>query len=810
MKKRLIEAGILTAVFIVAVAIFSYLTNRGNDDMTADMGGATLPRVYFSTDGFGVNPLNAYSQKMDIPTMRDTITPVVNQQLEMNVEAFENKISSADYTVYTIDGEEKLLEGSTKKVEEKTLVSFDENVFAEERVLELALTVDGQKIYYYTRVVDSTGFNLSECLNYVYNFHENALKKAENTGVGAAIEPSGEGDNTTFQHVTIHSDYDHVTWGELSPMVVGKERWKIVETNPTYTSVLLEYEVSCKGEENELDTYMVKEFFRVRLSAGNMYLLNYDRTMEQIFDGSQQVLSEKGILLGIAPYDAPYMINEDGTIVSFVQANELWNYNSNTDEMSLLFSFRSVENTDVRNIIGDHEIKILAVDEKGNTTFAVYGYMNRGTHEGQVGAAIYYYNIETNNIDEKIFIPSDKSAALAREELGKLVYYSVEKNLLHVLVDGTLYEIDMQKDEKTELVDHLEEDQYVVSDDGQLLAYQNGEGDEKDGSVTVENLKTGKKYLVEASEGETIRPLGFINSDFVSGTARAEDAGQTISGGDVLPMYKVEIRSSGNKVIKTYESAEVYILDVEISDGMLTLNRAVKNGNIYTSINADYITNNEEKKQSNISLDSYITELKETQMRLTFADGVQNQDVKILRPKMVMSDKPAMAEFSSESDSERYYVYGLGCLQGIYKKAGYAVQAAENVCGVVVTSSQEYVWERGNRSLEHSISGQDELILSMREQLAAGKSAMELAGEISDGKTLDLTGCTTNEILYLINKDTPVIGMIDGTNAVILTGYDTKNVMYREVSTGNTLSVPYEQMDAMLAGTGRAFIGYIR
>ena len=209
-------------------------------------------------------------------------------------------------------------------------------------------------------------------------------------------------------------------------------------------------------------------------------------------------------------------------------------------------------------------------------------------------------------------------------------------------------------------------------------------------------------------------------------------------------------------------------------------------------------------------MDSYITDLKETQMRLTFADGVQNQEVKILRPKMVMSDKPALEEFSNGNDLERYYVYGLGCLQGIYKKAGYAVQAAENVSGVVVTSSQEYVWERGNRSLEYYISGQDELILSMREQLVAGKSAMELAGEISDGKALELTGCTTNEILYLINKNTPVIGMIDGTNAVILTGYDKSNVMYMEVSTGNILSVPYEQMDAMLAGTGRAFIGYIR
>ena len=43
LKKRLKNAGILTAVFIVAVIIFSYVTNKGNDNMTADMGAATLP-----------------------------------------------------------------------------------------------------------------------------------------------------------------------------------------------------------------------------------------------------------------------------------------------------------------------------------------------------------------------------------------------------------------------------------------------------------------------------------------------------------------------------------------------------------------------------------------------------------------------------------------------------------------------------------------------------------------------------------------------------------------------------------------------
>ena len=41
LKNRLIDAGILIAVFIVAVIAFSYFTNKGNNNMTADMGAAT-------------------------------------------------------------------------------------------------------------------------------------------------------------------------------------------------------------------------------------------------------------------------------------------------------------------------------------------------------------------------------------------------------------------------------------------------------------------------------------------------------------------------------------------------------------------------------------------------------------------------------------------------------------------------------------------------------------------------------------------------------------------------------------------------
>ena len=104
--------------------------------------------------------------------------------------------------------------------------------------------------------------------------------------------------------------------------------------------------------------------------------------MEQIFDVTKQILNEKGLLLGIAKPDTPYMDNEEGTRVAFVQADELWNYNKEDDELSLIFSFNSGEGKDERNLTAQHEIKLLDMDKKGNLSFAVYGYMNRGEHEG--------------------------------------------------------------------------------------------------------------------------------------------------------------------------------------------------------------------------------------------------------------------------------------------------------------------------------------------------------------------------------------------------------------------------------------------
>ena len=116
LKKRLKNAGILTAVFIVAVIIFSYVTNKGNDNMTADMGAATFPQISFSYGEYKINTLTGYAKRMDISSMHNTITPVANQILDVNVEAYGNKFTGASYKVYTMDGASQLEHKKIKKV----------------------------------------------------------------------------------------------------------------------------------------------------------------------------------------------------------------------------------------------------------------------------------------------------------------------------------------------------------------------------------------------------------------------------------------------------------------------------------------------------------------------------------------------------------------------------------------------------------------------------------------------------------------------------------------------------------------------
>lgn len=834
MKEKVKRAGILTFVFLIAVIVFSFLTNQGNADMTADMGGATLPRIQIVSGEYEINPLVGYVSEMNVGKMRSTITPVDFQSgIALRIEEGVLPIKALTYEVCSSDGKEILYKEKRKGIGEEPSLTFPGLELADrEAILKLTLHTEKQDIYYYTRICTKEGTDSDACLAFAERFHNMTFGKENTESIAAYLENGTEDDETeNLQKVTIHSDAEHLTWGELRPQIKGEVSRSIKEISGNYMTIVYDYEVECAGEQDETEVYQIREYLKVRYAEGTEYLLDYERMMEQELDASGNVLDNNGILLGIAKEELPYMANEAGTIVSFVQAGELWNYNQSQDALSLVFSFADSEGYDIRNLYKEHEIQIVSVNEQGDTTFKVIGYMNRGEHEGEVGTAIYFFDIEKNFVEEKAFIPDNISSEILLKEQEQLVYYNEQQEVLYAMKEGTLYKVDLEKGKKEALVENLEKDQYVSSKDGRLLAYQTVSSLENAEEVKVLDFVTGKERTVTCSSGEFIRPLGFISEDFVYGIGRKEDAGAFVTGEHVCPMYKLEIRDTDNEVVKTYQADQVYVTGVTVEEKMLILDRVVKNESVYTAVAKDYITSNEEVEKSNISVETYTSDEKERQVRIKYESGISDKKPKLLKPKQVLFENPVLIPFEEEGEAEVFYTYGKGKLLGIYASAADAIRQANENQGLVVSESQKYVWERGNRSLVYDIAGVDlspyqegnTLAAALNRlfayegktvdaagEMAAGKKPIEILQEQFLGNVLDLHGCSPEELCYILGKGTPIIAMTDLNNAVLLIGYNDSMITYVKPDTGEKVSVPYEELEALTVASGNTYLGYLK
>ena len=94
-RERTIKLAVLSVVFVVATIVFSYWTNRGNADMTADMEAATLPVISFEIEGNDMNMLVGHKREMNVAAMRDAIAVYgENKKLKANVQLGEKKINS--------------------------------------------------------------------------------------------------------------------------------------------------------------------------------------------------------------------------------------------------------------------------------------------------------------------------------------------------------------------------------------------------------------------------------------------------------------------------------------------------------------------------------------------------------------------------------------------------------------------------------------------------------------------------------------------------------------------------------------------
>ena len=424
-----------------------------------------------------------------------------------------------------------------------------------------------------------------------------------------------------------------------------------------------------------------------------------------------------------------------------------------------------------------------------------------------------------------------------KSELGQLMYVN-EGGELFLMLDGCVYGIDLNTLSVRELVTNLNVQDFAVSASNRYFAWMETEGDSQMGSsvIHVMNLSDQSTQEIAAGTGEAIKPLGFMDEDFVYGIARQSDIFEDAAGNVTFPMHQIRIVDVSTKdltVQKTYEKSGYFVSSVSIEDYTMHLNRIQYNGTAYVPADQDMIMNREGDGNKIVSIVSSNSDSKETQFEISLPETVGAKAPRLLTPRETILEQERTLTLEDKGDSRKYYVYVKGDVVYTTDQVADAITKANENMGVVVGKDQEYIWKRSRDAIRPALSDiavgaedassnsiaqcinamleKEGINISVSALIAGGETPKNiLSNTMKDARILDLTGCSVEEVLYYVSCGNPVFAMTGSDEAVLVVGYDANNVIIFDPSTGSNFKQSLTDADEVFKEAGNVFFTYLK
>lgn len=841
-KRTIFIAVIYLVAFVGTIFIASAIINRKNIVPTQETAEPSIPVVYIQSGDYLINEMHGYRTAIDSGYLRESITPLTgSSSLDIRIYEAASSVTSLRYELRDVTNTRLIEEGTgttLEKVqsEKKSRVSFNTGlVEGREYCLTLILSDDSDsEIYYYTRVKLGSELRVSEKINFALDFSEKTFDKDAADDLNQYLESSTDKDNTDFSDVDIHSSFEAVTWGELSPVRVGETDIRIKEINTETASIQLIYEIAVEGEEYT-EHYYVTEFYRIRWTSDVVYLLDYVRNVDKKAEEGMFVIEDNMFKLGIVDRDKLDLNiygTEEHPYVSFVMDGQLWMYDVSDNIMNHVFWFGDEDGNCVCEGYNQHGIKVLKSDDNGDLFFAVYGYMPTGSSEGETGILVYKYTKSDSTIDEIIYIPTAKCYDLLDQDMKTLSVLN-DEDIIYIQLDSTIYAIDYKNKSAEIKWDHLDSTSYSISDDNKILAIADQVTDMGISQLNVTNLETGESREI-SEDGKIIIALGFFEGDLIYGLASMEQVYVNEEGALVTPMDTLRIVDADLNVIKEYTRDGDYIMDVSVDDGIInmTIGQVKQEGDYksYDVTGTDYIVGNKAAEESDIGLITVVDDKKLNEAYIAIPETDKNtpvsQRARILVPQF---NKTVDIEIMPP-EKTRYYVYIAGKYTGMYTEAATAIDYASENGGTVLNSNKQVVWQRGEKSLSYFMDLTQLQPVGSSDQIKQGvletiMSYENIQGSISVGEdtslykemednldleVVNLTGTDLEDVLYFVYKDCIVVARTGTENYVLLLGYNSNSVTIGNLLDGTVTSVGYSEAENLFSQAGNTFYSYYK
>lgn len=804
---------VLLVVFILGVAGTAFLMNNETTDDRSDMNDAVLPEVMVQFGDVLTNRMYGYRQPMEADFVRDSVTPLdTTKKLTLVVNPYDTKVRNLSYEIRTSDG--------SKVMENRTIKSLDTGsdgylrteieissglLMNQEYSLQITLSTNHGDAYYYTRVVSRSATYTEQYAKFADDFVQMSLDKTQADNLAAYLETSDSASSRNFAGLNINSPLADISWGNLNPQLSKAGIPVIKDINETTASISIEYEISAQNENGNTEYYLVTDFYRMRYDETRIRLLDFKRSASEVFDPSLSVISNSGLLLGVRSKDVDYLTNEDGSVTAFTQNGDIWSYVPDTGKFVEIFTFRKDTESDFRDARVEHDIKLLSVENNGDVDFMVYGYMNRGAHEGYSGVGIYHYNNDQGAIEEQVFIPCTESFEFLQEDLGTLSYVN-QSGQLFIMIAGNLYQINIDENTYEVLADHIDSDDFGVSVTNAHAAWKSESGDYA-GQIEFIDFDTMERRRIAPEASQKLDLLGFMNEDLIYGIVLDGDTLPNATGYMIDGITTFRIEGFDGTVKKEYHQDGLYVAGVTVGTTLMEFTLVQKSGDIYKGVKKDNIMNNSTAATDKTSVEQTSSSRQGVIVRLTFEDSPSSEEPLILYAKVRNAgEKVVDIQVDKSSVEEVYYVYAGGGLDSVWTDPAKAVQRADKQTGVVLNRAQQYVWERGNMKTQITLNTTDipEIIRT------ASLDVQNLQNGLGDiAKVTDLTGCSLENVLYEVSAQRAVIARTGSDSSVVIVGYDQYNTYLLDPSTGEVKPYGMNDSTALFKNAGNMFITYL-
>ena len=781
LTKKMVRILALSGIFLVALLFYfihAYRSMDKNSRVYANMGESKLPYVYVLMGEKKINPMHGYYQEIEGSAVRNSIAVLPeDRKLELLVEPKKNTISSAHYSIRSMDGTDLLEKDGeaelSKEGETLKLILPIQNLISEgkEYQLRLSLEMGENTIYYYSRILLGKEKMAEEMLALGEDFTRKSFSKSEARSLSTYLESDDTMDDSDLSHVNLHSSFQQITWGDSGMILDGEPEISLKEINGIMGMVQLRYASSAIDENGNTRRFFNEDNFVMRYDSQRIYLMDFDRRSTEIFDTQKFRLGEKNILLGVdSTEDIQAKYSETKNFYAFSKGNALYRLGTGRD-LTRIFTYLTEENNSFRGDFLDHGIRIMDVKNNGDVDFLVYGYISRGRHEGYLGLVFYTYDNSENTVVENFFLPLMENKEELEESLSGLSYHAGNK-MFYLYYSGTVYGIDTNSFEVLSLVSSLKKDELASSESGQFLAYGEKDGEsELSKTVVLRNLKTDKSQNI-FEENRLFKVLGFIEDDLVLGVTLPEESSEWNGQGEI-PVSEIRIVAADSEVKLSYKKENLYFSNFTIAGNQLRFDEYSHDENGYHYAGKDSVLSNKETEEGqNVKLESRQLGNMGKNYFLPLL-GKSSESFTVHSPEKFSIEKAGSIELAREKsvEDDGIFSYSLGHYRGRHENMESAISAVYDNFGYILDGKQEILWNRTDRpgviigkTREDEVTDFIAEIPDVRTILSSDK-----------GKILNLYGVSLNAALYYTAKGYPLMIRIDG-NWELITGYNGSQI----------------------------------